>query len=114
MSFENQSIIQEPCLTFLGVQPVGEDWSEECILALQQRVSNRILSMEIQGAREGKALVSMIDKGSDPQDNVAELLTAAGFAAPAAVTTRMNQQTDRKASAEVHGEMCLQISWGMI
>lgn len=65
--------------------------------------------MEIQGAHEGRALVVMIDKASDPQDNVAELLTSAGFAAPVAGTTSMNQQADHEASAEVHGEMCLQI-----
>lgn len=78
-------------------------------MALQQRVSNRILFVEIQGAHEGRALVVLIDKGSDPQDNVAELLTSAGFAAPVTVTTTMNQQADHEASAEVHGEMCLQI-----
>lgn len=97
------------CLNLSGVQPVGEKWSEECILALQQRVSNRILCVKIQGAHEGRALVAMIDKGSDPQGNVAELLTSAGFAAPVAVTTSSNQQDDHKTPAEVHGEMCLQI-----
>lgn len=91
------------------MQPVGKNWSEECVLALQQRVYNQILRVEIQGAHEGRALVVMIDKTSDPQDNVAELLISAGFAAPVAVTTSMNQQADHKASAEVHGEMCLQI-----
>lgn len=75
-------------------------------MALQQRVYSRILCVEIQGAREGRALVVLIDKASDPQDNVAELLTAAGFAAPVAVTTSMNQQADHKASA---GETRLQI-----
>ncbi|CAG12609.1 unnamed protein product [Tetraodon nigroviridis] len=38
------------CAQFSRVQPVGENWSEECILALQQRLYNRILRMEIQGA----------------------------------------------------------------
>ncbi|XP_029705362.1 tudor domain-containing protein 1 isoform X5 [Takifugu rubripes] len=90
-----------PC-GLAGVQPVGDKWSEECILALQQRVSNRILSMAIQGAHEGRALVAMIDKGSDPQENVAELLTSSGFAAPVLVTSSMNQQADLKPLAEVH------------
>uniref|UniRef100_H2U1B9 Tudor domain containing 1 n=1 Tax=Takifugu rubripes TaxID=31033 RepID=H2U1B9_TAKRU len=96
-----------PC-GLAGVQPVGDKWSEECILALQQRVSNRILSMAIQGAHEGRALVAMIDKGSDPQENVAELLTSSGFAAPVLVTSSMNQQADLKPLAEVHGEIFLQ------
>ncbi|XP_056882925.1 tudor domain-containing protein 1 isoform X4 [Takifugu flavidus] len=90
-----------PC-GLAGVQPVGDKWSEECILALQQRVSNRILSMAIQGAHEGRALVAMIDKGSDPQENVAELLTSSGFAAPVLVTSSMNQQADLKPLAKVH------------
>ncbi|KAK7919576.1 hypothetical protein WMY93_010860 [Mugilogobius chulae] len=64
-----------------GVQPVGENWSEECLLALQRRVSNRILRIEIQGPQEGKALVTIIDEASDPQANIAELLISAGFAA---------------------------------
>lgn len=86
------------------MQPVGENWSEECILALQQRLYNRILRVEIQGAREGRALVVMIDETSDPQDNVAELLISAGFASPVAVSTSMNQHAEHEASAEVHGE----------
>lgn len=85
-----------PCLNLSGVQPAGDKWSDECIVALQQRVSNRILSMVIQGAHEGRALVAMIDKASDPQENVAELLTSSGFAA------------DHKPLAEVHGERFLQ------
>lgn len=91
------------------MQPVEEIWSEECILALQKRVYNRVLRVEIQGAHEGRALVVMTDKASDPQDNVAELLTSAGFAAPVAVTTSRNQQDDHKASAEVHGETSPQV-----
>lgn len=70
--------------------------------------------MEIQGAHKGRALVVMIDKASDPQDNVAELLTSAGFAAPVAVASSMNQQADLKASTEVHGETYLQIFWRLI
>lgn len=91
--------------SFSGVQPVGENWSEECILALQRRVSNRILHIEIQGAHEGKALVAMIDEASDPQANVAELLTSAGFGAPAPVPTSSEQHADQKATAtaELHG-----------
>lgn len=91
------------------MQPVLENWSEECISALQQRVYNRILRVEIQGAGEGRALVLMVDETSDPQDNVAELLISAGFAAPVSVSTSMNQHADPKASAEIHGETCLQI-----
>lgn len=66
-----------------------------------------MLSVEIQGAHEGRALVVMLDKASDPQDNIAELLIAAGFAAPVVVTSSMNQQADHKASAEEHGETCV-------
>nr|XP_046232521.1 tudor domain-containing protein 1 isoform X2 [Scatophagus argus] len=93
-----------PC-GLAGVQPAGECWSENCLLALQLRVSNRILRIEIQGAHEGKALVAMIDEASDPQANVAELLSAAGFSAPAPVTTSSEQQADQTAtdaSAEPH------------
>ncbi|XP_055006233.1 tudor domain-containing protein 1 isoform X2 [Boleophthalmus pectinirostris] len=77
-----------------GVQPVGENWSEECLLALQRRVSNRILRIEIQGPHEGKALVTIIDETSDPQANIAELLIAAGFAAPAVVNGDTDQLTE--------------------
>ncbi|XP_035513908.1 tudor domain-containing protein 1 isoform X3 [Morone saxatilis] len=90
-----------PC-GLAGVQPVGESWSQDCLLALQRRVSNRILRIEIQGAHEGKALVAIIDEASDPQANVAELLTSAGFAAPAPVTTTSDQQVDQTATAEPH------------
>ncbi|KAI3365245.1 hypothetical protein L3Q82_010339, partial [Scortum barcoo] len=86
-----------PC-GLAGVQPVGESWSQDCLLALQRRVSNRILRIEIIGAHEGKALVAMIDEASDPQANVAELLTSAGFAAPAPVTTSGDQQADQTAA----------------
>lgn len=51
-------------------------------MAMQQRVSNRILRIEIQKIHEGKALVTMLDESSDPQANVAELLISAGYAAP--------------------------------
>lgn len=66
-----------------GVQPVGETWSEESLHALQRRISNRILRIEIQGSHEGNVLVTLIDEASDPQANIAELLMFAGFAAPA-------------------------------
>lgn len=68
-------------------------------MALQQRVSNRILHIEIHGAHEGKALVAMIDKTSDPQANIAELLTSGGFTAPAPVTACSDQQADQTATA---------------
>lgn len=95
-----------------GVQPVGEKWSEDCLSALQRRVSNRILHIEIQGAHEGKALVAMIDEVSDPQANVAELLISAGYAAPAPVTTTNDQQADQTittTAAEPHGGKCLKL-----
>lgn len=66
-----------------GIQPAGEEWSEECLQALQRRISNRILTIEIQGSYEGNVLVTLIDEASDPQANIAELLMFAGFAAPA-------------------------------
>ncbi|XP_059180349.1 tudor domain-containing protein 1 [Centropristis striata] len=87
-----------PC-GLAGVQPVGESWSEDCLLALQRRVSNRILHIEIQGAQDGKALVAMIDEASDPQANVAELLTSAGFAAPAPPPTSGDHQVEPTAAA---------------
>ncbi|XP_045924899.1 tudor domain-containing protein 1 isoform X3 [Micropterus dolomieu] len=87
-----------PC-GLAGVQPVGESWSEDCLLALQRRVSNRILRVEIQGAHDGKALVAMIDESSDPQGNVAELLSAGGFAAHAPVATSSDQQADQTTAA---------------
>lgn len=88
-----------------GVQPVGESWSEDCLTALQRRVSNRILHIEIQGAHEGKALVTMIDESSDPQANIAELLISAGYAAPCAVTT----DNDTAVTAEAQGRMHLKV-----
>lgn len=80
-----------------GLQPVGESWSKDCIVALQREVSNRILRIEIQGAHEGKALVALIDEGSDPQVNVAELLTSAGFSVPAPVLAGGDHQPEQKA-----------------
>ncbi|KAE8284044.1 Tudor domain-containing protein 1 [Larimichthys crocea] len=82
-----------------GVQPVGESWSEDCLLALQRRVSSRILRIKIQGAHKGKALVAMIDEASDPQANIAELLISAGFSTPAPVTTGTEQQADQTTTA---------------
>ncbi|XP_068440058.1 tudor domain-containing protein 1 isoform X2 [Clinocottus analis] len=84
-----------PCV-LAGVQPVGESWSEDCLLALQRRVSNRILRIDITGAHDGKAFVTMIDEASDPQANVAELLIFAGFAAPAPVPTGSDQPADQQ------------------
>lgn len=83
----------------LGVQPIGGSWSEACLLALQRRVSNRILRLEIQGVHEGKALVAMIDEASDPQANVAELLISAGYASAAPVNISSEQQVDEKTAA---------------
>lgn len=77
-------------------------------MALQRRVSNRILRIEIQGAHEGKALVALIDEASDPQANVGELLTSAGFSAPAPVASSSDQQAKQKAvvSTEAQGGNC--------
>lgn len=88
------------------MQPVGERWSDDCLMALQRRVSNRILRVEIQGAHEGKVLVAMIDEGSDPQANIAELLISANYAAPAPHPTVGEQQVDQTAvpAAESQGE----------
>uniref|UniRef100_A0A669E863 Tudor domain-containing protein 1 n=1 Tax=Oreochromis niloticus TaxID=8128 RepID=A0A669E863_ORENI len=93
-----------PC-GLAGVQPVGESWSEDCLLALQRRVSNRILHIEIQGAHEGKALVTMIDESSDPQANIAELLISACYAAPCAVTT------DNETAVTAEAQACEPLVW---
>lgn len=88
--------------SFPGVKPVGESWSEECVLALKRRVSNRILRADILRAHDGKALVAMFDEASDPQANVAELLICAGYAAPAPtpspVSASGHQQVDQVAA----------------
>ncbi|KAK9530366.1 hypothetical protein VZT92_011871 [Zoarces viviparus] len=93
-----------PCV-LAGVQPVEESWSEDCLLALQLRISNRILRIEITGAQDDKALVSMIDEASDPQANIAELLSSAGFAAPAPLPTGSDQQADQTATAAVEPQV---------
>lgn len=67
-------------------------------MALRQRVSNRILRTEIQGAHDGKALVAMSDESSDPQADIAELLISAGYATPALVKARGDQQVDQAAA----------------
>lgn len=92
---------------FPGVRPVGESWTEDCVLALQRRVVNRILRIEITGEHDGKLLVTMIDEASDPQANMAELLSSAGFAVP--VPTISDQQADQTASAAVdpQGVRCM-------
>lgn len=91
-----------------GVQPIEDSWSSECMLALQQRVSNRILRVELMGVHEGKALVALIDESSDPQANVAELLLSAGYAAPA---TSSNQQAEQASAAagEAKGKQASQL-----
>uniref|UniRef100_A0A7N8XPG8 Tudor domain containing 1 n=1 Tax=Mastacembelus armatus TaxID=205130 RepID=A0A7N8XPG8_9TELE len=78
---------------------ISSSWSEDCLLVLQRRVSNRILRVEIQGAYEGKALVAMIDEASDPQANIAELLISAGYAAPVPVHTISDQQVNQMTTA---------------
>ncbi|KAK5615952.1 hypothetical protein CRENBAI_019591 [Crenichthys baileyi] len=90
-----------PC-TLAGVQPVGESWSKDCILALQRQLSNRVLQLEIQGAQEGKTLVSVIDEASDPQADFAELLISAGYAAPASTSVNVAaEETTAIAAASV-------------
>uniref|UniRef100_A0A8C3ALW9 Tudor domain-containing protein 1 n=1 Tax=Cyclopterus lumpus TaxID=8103 RepID=A0A8C3ALW9_CYCLU len=93
-----------PCV-LAGVQPFGASWSGDCLLALRKRVSNRILRIEIEAAHDGKAFVTMIDEASDPQANVAELLCAAGFAAPAPIPTGSDQQADQTATAAVEPQV---------
>ncbi|KAM8730279.1 tudor domain-containing protein 1 isoform 2-T2 [Acanthopagrus schlegelii] len=95
-----------PC-GLAGVQPVGESWSEDCVMALQKMVLHRILQVEIQGVYEGKALVALYDESSDPQVNAVEMLNSAGFSVPAPVTTSSEQQVEQKvvttAAAEPQG-----------
>lgn len=96
--------------SFPGVQPVGESWSEDCVMALQKMVLHRILRVEIQGVHEGKALVALYDESSDPQVNAVEMLNSAGFSVPAPVTTSSEQQVEQKvvttAAAEPQGGKC--------
>ncbi|XP_074520237.1 tudor domain-containing protein 1 isoform X2 [Halichoeres trimaculatus] len=103
-----------PC-GLAGVRPAEESWSKDCLLALQRRIFNRILRIEIQRAHEGKALVALIDESSDPQANVAELLTYAGFAVPAPVSTNSDQQTSQAADAaeepQVPTPACEPLKW---
>ncbi|KAM7381616.1 hypothetical protein PAMA_012453 [Pampus argenteus] len=102
-----------PC-GLAGVQPVGESWSEDCLLALQRWVSHRMLRIEIQGVHNSKALVAMIDEASDPQANVAELLISAGYAVPAPVNTGGDQQVDQTTTAaepHVSTPVCEPLLW---
>uniref|UniRef100_A0A3Q2YJI8 Tudor domain containing 1 n=1 Tax=Hippocampus comes TaxID=109280 RepID=A0A3Q2YJI8_HIPCM len=85
-----------PC-GLAGIQPVGGSWSEESLLALQRRVCNRILRVEIEGAHEGQALVVMVDETSDPQDNIAELLISAGYASPIPAAGSLKADNDPQA-----------------
>lgn len=78
---------------------MGDGWSSECIVALQSQVSNRILRIEIQGAQEEKALVALIDETSDPQANMAELLTSAGFSVLTPDKGSGDHQPEQKAVA---------------
>lgn len=78
-------------------------------MALQMQVSNRILRIEIQGTHEEKALVALIDEGSDPQVNVAELLISAGFGTPvSAMAGGGDDQLEEKdvVTTKTHGEGC--------
>ncbi|XP_056285951.1 tudor domain-containing protein 1 isoform X2 [Pseudoliparis swirei] len=93
-----------PCV-LAGVQPVGESWSEDCLLALRQRISNRILRIEITATHDGKAFVTMVDEASDPQADVAELLRFAGFAASAPIPVGSDLQADQTATATVEPQV---------
>ncbi|XP_015245986.1 PREDICTED: tudor domain-containing protein 1 [Cyprinodon variegatus] len=97
-----------PC-ALAGVQPVGTGWSMECILALQCRLSNKVLHVEIQGEQEGKALVSVIDEGSDPQADLAELLIHAGYASPVSVSTAVNLPAEETIAA-AESSVCSSVS----
>lgn len=98
---------KKPPFTPSGLQPVGDSWSTDCIVALQMQVSNRILRIEIQGAHEEKALVALIDEGSDPQVNVAELLISAGFGTPASAIAGDDQLEEKDVvTTKTHGEDC--------
>uniref|UniRef100_A0A673ANQ3 Tudor domain containing 1 n=1 Tax=Sphaeramia orbicularis TaxID=375764 RepID=A0A673ANQ3_9TELE len=104
--------IQAVTCSLAGVQHVGEGWSEDCLLTLQRRVSNRILRIKIQGAHEGKALVTMFDEASDPQANVAELLLSAGYAAPAPVNTSNDQQAEKTTPSSAQDTQALEpLKW---
>lgn len=70
-----------------GVRPVAETWSEDCLQVMRRTMCNRFMCVEITGEREGMALVTMVDEGSDPQANVAEVLIATGCALPADLST---------------------------
>ncbi|XP_008311987.1 tudor domain-containing protein 1 isoform X6 [Cynoglossus semilaevis] len=80
-----------PC-GLAGVRPIGDRWSEGCLVDLQQRVSNRLLCIKIQEVQEDKVLVDMIDESSDPQANIAELLVAGAYAAQLPVTISTDQE----------------------
>ncbi|XP_068610958.1 tudor domain-containing protein 1 [Brachionichthys hirsutus] len=103
-----------PC-SISGVQPIGEHWSEDCVTALQRRLSNRILWVEIQGELEGKALVAMSDKASDPQADIGELLSSAGFAAPIARSSKQQADTGQQESdptvTTVSAPACEPLAW---
>ncbi|XP_077358375.1 tudor domain-containing protein 1 [Festucalex cinctus] len=101
-----------PC-GLAGIQPVGENWSEECLLALQRRVCNRILLATVEGALEGKAMVVLLDEASDPQDNIAELLISAGYAslAPVAGPVQSNDSPQAAAQPRALLTVCEPLSW---
>ncbi|XP_077407139.1 tudor domain-containing protein 1 isoform X2 [Vanacampus margaritifer] len=101
-----------PC-GLAGIQPVGEKWSEECLLALQRRVCNRILLAIVEGAHEGKALVVMLDEVSDPQDNIAELLISVGYASLAPVAGPVKGNDSPQAAAEPPAllPVCEPLTW---
>lgn len=101
---------QKPPFAPSGLQSVGESWSADCITTLQRQVSNRILRIEIQGAHEEKALVALIDEGSDPQVSVAEVLISAGFGTPPSDIGGAADLPEEKAvvSTKTQGVDCLE------
>lgn len=90
----------------LGVQPVEDSWSEECISTMLRMIANKTVNVEIQSAHKGKALVAIIEGEAYSEINVAELLISANYAAPADSNT-LQQTEETTASAEPPGGMCM-------
>ncbi|KAM9716326.1 tudor domain-containing protein 1 [Menidia menidia] len=98
-----------------GVRPVGESWSKDCILALQQQLANKILHVGIVGAQGGQALVTMTDEASDPYADIAELLISVGFAisSPVSATSGAQPANEMTTSEKPHlrPQVCEPLVW---
>ncbi|XP_055032396.2 tudor domain-containing protein 1 [Misgurnus anguillicaudatus] len=79
-----------PCC-LAGIKPSTGTWSEEAILMVKRLVCNRFIRVVIMGKKDGRALVSMIDESSDPQNNAAELLVSMGYAVLESVPTESKE-----------------------